>query len=182
VLDADVLLAAPPDLAERALSALVSTQGGGLYPPRRRSVARLLMVLAGAAPGGYVLGGCRFVVWRRRVLVLRELAAAPAVTRIAPGDVVLWDRRFEVSLAAAAQPLMLGYLGRDGVGELHRQSPGVRHDRLPALIHPVLLGVWDESGLAAVPSLGYRREERVVIPRLAFRPVNCLSHASFAVV
>ena len=61
VLDRAALLSAPPDVAERALSALVMALGGGRYPPRRRAVAHLLRVLGGEARGGYVLGGCQFV-------------------------------------------------------------------------------------------------------------------------
>jgi tRNA(Ile)-lysidine synthase len=181
-IDPGVLLAAPSGEAERALTLLVSALGGRPYPPRRRSVVRLLETLAGAAPGGHVLGGFRFIRWRGNILALRELAAAPPAARLAPGAALLWDRRFEVSLPAATCPLDLHYLGRDGAAELHQSSPRLADARLPPLIHPVLLGFWDKSGLAAVPSLGYRRDERVALPQVALRPVNCLSHASFAVV
>ena len=105
VLDPEVFLAAPPDVAEPLLSALVSALGGRLYPPRRRAVARLLLVLAAAAPGGHVLGGCRFIAWRARVLILRELAAAAAKVPVEPGTSLLWDRRFRIRLPAAAGPL-----------------------------------------------------------------------------
>ena len=182
VLTPDALLAAPVDLAERALSAIVTALSGRRYPPRRRSVLRLLQVFAGSAHGGHVLGGNRFVAWRGRVLVLRELAAAAATAQLAPGDVVFWDQRFEIALPAAARPLRFGYLGRSGAAELHQQSGRTGHRGLPPLVHPVLLGFWDEYGLAAVPSAGYHREERIILPKLALRPVNCLSRASFAVV
>jgi tRNA(Ile)-lysidine synthase len=182
VVDLDALLAAPQDLAGRALTALVTALGGNRYPPRRRSVDRLLQNLVGSARGGHVLGGHRFVYWRGHILVLRELAAAAPPARLAPGETLLWDRRFEVSLAAAAPPLRVGYLGGDGVAELRRQSPGSGQSELPPLIHPVLLGFWDDSGLAAVPALGYRRNAGMALLKLALRPVTCLSHASFAVV
>jgi tRNA(Ile)-lysidine synthase len=182
VLDPEVLLSAPPELAERALSKLVFALGGGLYPPRRRSIVRLLLMLAGAGPLGHILGGYRFVGWRERVLVLRELAAAAPAVRLSPNDVILWDQRFEVAAASAGCPLALGYLGRDGVAQLHQQSPGFKHLGLPAFIYPVLPGFWDETSLVAVPFLGYCRGEEMAIPQLAFRPVNCLTHASFAVV
>jgi tRNA(Ile)-lysidine synthase len=181
-LDPAALLSAPPDIAERALSTLVCALGGSLYPPRRRSIAQMLRVLGGDARGGYVLGGCRFVAWRDRVLVLRELAAAAGPVRLKPGATVLWDRRFEVASDAAAGVLTLGYLGRHGVDELHRRPSWSRRNRLPALTHPILPAFWDETGLAAVPCLGYRRDGVTWLPSLSFRPVNCLSYASFAVV
>jgi tRNA(Ile)-lysidine synthase len=180
-IDPGVLLAASPGEAERALSLLVSALGGRPYPPRRRSAGRLVETLAGSVPGGHVLSGFRFVPWRGNILALRELAAASRSARLAPGKVLLWDRRFEVFLPETACALDLHYLGRDGAAELHRLSPGLAA-RLPPLTHPVLLGFWDERGLVAVPSLGYRRDERMSPPKVALRPVNCLSSASFAVV
>jgi tRNA(Ile)-lysidine synthase len=182
VLDPAVLLSAPPDIAERALSILVFALGGGSYPPRRPAVARMLRVLGGAARGGYALGGGWFVAWRERVLVLRELAAAAGPVRVGPGAAVLWDRRFAVASGSGAGVLTLGYLGHDGVVELHRQWATARHHPLPALIHPILPAFRDEKGLAAVPALGYRRNGGILLPSLFFSPVNSLSHASFAVV
>jgi hypothetical protein len=113
---------------------------------------------------------------------MRELASAAAPGQLVPGAAFVWDRRFGVSLPVYARAMIVRYLGEDGVAELHRRLPGFGSTRLPPLIHPILLGFWDESGLAGVPSLGYRRDEQVVLPKLALRPVNCLSHASFAVV
>jgi tRNA(Ile)-lysidine synthase len=182
VVDPALLLSAPPEVGARALSAIVLALGGGRYPPRRRAVAHMLRVLGGEARGGHALGGCRFVAWRGQVLVLRELAAAAAPVAVPPGAAILWDRRVEANGAAAAPVLTLGYLGRDGVAELHRREPQNPPRPLPALTHPFLPALWDETGLAAVPSLGYRRDRGILLPSLVFRPVNSLSHASFAVV
>ena len=182
LLDPKALLAAPRDLAEGALSALVFALGDGAYPPRRHAVARLLRVLAGDACGGHVLGGYRFVAWRARVLVLRELAAAQGEARVEPGTSFLWDRRFTMSLASDSAPLTVRYLRQDGVAELYRQLPSARNSPLPALVRPVLPALWDEKGLAAVPFLGHRREPGIVPPTAAYVPVKSLSGASFAVV
>lgn len=182
-LDPALLLAAAPGIAERAISAVVSTLGGGRYPPRRRQVARLLRVLGGDAQGGHTLGGCRFVEWRGRLLVLRELAAAARPVAVAPGASLVWDRRFAVdSPAGASSQVILGYLGRAGVAELNRLSPELRRIGPPPLIRPIFPGLWDEKGLAAVPHLGYRRNEEALLPKLVFRPVKSLSDAGFAVV
>jgi hypothetical protein len=53
---------------------------------------------------------------------------------------------------------------------------------LPRLAHPVLPALWDETGLIAVPHLGYFRAGATDLPRIAFHPVNRLSHAGFTVV
>ena len=182
-LDFAPLLAAPADVAEQALSAIVAMLGGGLYPPRRRRVSRLLRVLAGDADGGYTLAGCRFVLWRSRYLVLRELAAAATPARILPGKRLVWDRRFEVALsAAAAGPVTLNYLDETGVAELNGRAPVLPRTELPLLVRPILPALWDEGGIAAVPHLGYRREGVCLLPELVFRPVKSLSDAGFAVV
>ena len=182
-LDCAPLLAAPAEIAEQALSAIVAMLGGGLYPPRRRRVSRLLRVLAGDADGGYTLAGCRFVAWRGRYLVLRELAAAASPARISPGTSLVWDRRFEVALpATAAGPVTLDYLHEIGVAELDGRAPELPRTGLPLLVRPILPALWDEDGIAAVPHLGYRREGVCLLPELVFRPVKSLSDAGFAVV
>jgi hypothetical protein len=73
---------------------------------------------------------------------------------------------------------MLGYLGQSGTRPVLDQD-----DRaLPRLVHPVLPALWDETGLMAVPNLGYARAAATELPRIAFHPVNRLSHAGFTVV
>ncbi|MFZ3237106.1 MAG: tRNA lysidine(34) synthetase TilS [Stellaceae bacterium] len=181
-LDRRALLAAAPDLAERVLSALLFALGGARYPPRRIAVTRMLRVLGGDARGGCTLGGCRFIEWRGRILVLRELAAAAPPVAVEPGGVVFWDRRFEAASPAGGPALTLGCLGPAGGVELRRQSAASPPAALPRLTHPILPAFWDEKGLLAVPALGYRRDGGISLPRLSFKPVNSLSHASFAVV
>ncbi len=182
LLDRDVLAEAPRETAMRALSALVGGLGNRPYPPRRRSVERLFDTLLGTARGGRVLAGLRFVPWRRRFLVLRELAAAAPPTRIEPGASLLWDGRFQISAPATAPLVWVRYLGSDGVAELHRCTAELPARGLPPLVHPVLASLWDPTGLAAVPALGFRRPGVTALPQPVFALVNCLSRARFAVV
>src|SRR6202047_4533094 len=77
VLDPGLVLAASPEIAERALGAVAATIGGRTYPPRGRRVARLRERLAGGGRRGHTLGGCRFVVWRGRVPVFGGACARP---------------------------------------------------------------------------------------------------------
>lgn len=182
VLDPSAVLAMPREMAERVLSAVAGTIGGGYYPPRRERVARLREVLVGGAGRGHTLGGCRFVPWRERILVLRELAGAAQPVRLAPGASISWDRRFHMQLPpAASRPVTVGYLGSAGVIELKRLAPQVQ-DGVPRLLFPVMPAVWDENGIAAVPHLGYRRQGAAGLPQFGFRPVNLLTQAGFAVV
>ena len=182
VLDPGLALA-PSDIAERALQAIVAAIGGKPYPARRERVARLRGMLAGAVRRGHTLGGCRFVHWRHRILVLRELAGAAGPVRLTPGTSFLWDRRFSIGLPATATgAVTVGYLGRSGVVALNRDRPQPRRGGLPRLIYPILPAVWDTKGIAAVPHLGYRRDEVAAVPEFSFRPIKPLTRAGFTVV
>jgi tRNA(Ile)-lysidine synthase len=178
--------AAPAELAQAALAALAVTIGGRSYPPRRARVARLLAALADADGRGRTLGGCRFVPWRGRVLVLRESARAAPPLRLMPGTSGVWDRRFAVALpAAAAGPAVIASLEAGGVAELDRRigrpRPAQDGPRLPRLVHPVLPAARDAAGLLCVPHLGYRRAGALV-PDFLFRPASPLTRAGFTVV
>jgi tRNA(Ile)-lysidine synthase len=140
-------------------------------------------VIARVADRGHTLGGCRFVRWRERILVLRELARTAEPVRLTPGASVAWDGRFRVELPlTASEPVSVGYLGRAGVIEINDRAPQLQRAGLPRLIFPILPAVWDENGIVAVPHLGYRRERIAALPQFIFRPVNPLTRAGFAVV
>jgi tRNA(Ile)-lysidine synthase len=177
------LALAPSDSAERALQAIIAAIGGRPYPARREPVARLRGMLAAADRRGHTLGGCHFVSWRNRILVLRELTGAAQAIRLPPGTSLLWDHRFSVALPATANgAVTLGYLGPSGVVELNRLQPERHRCGLPPLVYPILPAVRDEKGIAAVPHLRYRRDEDVVLPAFGFCPINPLTRAGFTVV
>ena len=180
-LDLARLSDAPRDLAERALGRLAATLGRARYPARRKRLAALYDALAAAR--GRTLGGCRFVPWRGRILVLREVAAAAPPLRLDAGTQALWDDRFAVSMPReAATAATVGYLGRVGVVELRRLAGRLAANDLPRLVYPVLPAVWDAAGLAAVPHLFYRRPGLAIVPGIAWQPPNALAPAGFTVV
>jgi tRNA(Ile)-lysidine synthase len=183
VLDPASLCCAPNDVSEGVIAAVVSTIGGKLYPPRRERVARLRAIVGGSLCRAFTLGGCTLVRWRGRILLLRELAAAAPAVTLAPGERCFWDRRYLLDLATAAKgTLTVGYLGPAGTVGLNRRLEQTASHQLPRLIYPALAAVWDERGLAAVPSLGYRREQGMVLPEVRFHPTNPLTRAGFTVV
>jgi tRNA(Ile)-lysidine synthase len=183
VLDPEAIDGVEMELAERLLGRVARCIGDAPYPLRRARIARLRAGLMDRPEHARTLGGCRFVPWRRQLLVLRELAGAAPPLRIEPGARVTWDRRFAIELPRAAQSAVtLGYLGQAGaIGRASRPATAERGD-LPRLVHPVLPAIWDEAGLVAVPHLGYHRAGAGDLPALAFRPVNPLSDAGFTVV
>jgi len=178
-MDLPVLLDLPEDPAERLLGRVAACVGAARYPARRERLARLRAGLAARPDRARTLGGCRFVPWRGRLLVLRELAAASAPVRLEPGATLVWDRRFAVDLPAAApRGFWFGYLGQSGGGVATEERTG----DLPRLIHPVLPAFWDEAGLAAVPHLAYQRAGLAVLPGIFFRAASPLTLAGFTVV
>jgi tRNA(Ile)-lysidine synthase len=183
VLDPAVIGRVETELVERLLGRVAACIGGAPYPLRRERVARLRAGLLERPERACTLGGCRFVPWRGKLLVLRELAGAAPPVRLEPGAELVWDRRFYVAAPDAAMPgLLLGYLGQSGAIGHDRPFVERKGDDLPRLVHPVLAALWDEAGLVAVPHLGYSRSGAAALPLFSFRPANPLSHAGFTVV
>jgi tRNA(Ile)-lysidine synthase len=183
VLDTVAIGHAEAELFERLLGRVAVCIGGAAYPLRRERVARLRAVLLDRPEHARTLGGCRFVPWRGRHLVLRELAGAAPPVNLEPGTELVWDRRFAVSVPRALQPgLVLGYLGQCRIIGDRRRLADQHENDLPRLVRPVLPALWDEAGVVAVPDLGYSRPRAATLPTLAFRPLNPLSHAGFTVV
>ncbi|HEX3535221.1 MAG TPA: tRNA lysidine(34) synthetase TilS [Stellaceae bacterium] len=178
VLDREAIGATPDDIAERLLARVAACIGALHYPPRRDRIARLRQALVAAPERARTLGGCRFLLWRGRILVLRELAAAAPPVRLNAGEEVWWDRRFAVSLPAATPAsLTLGYLGSRGCPD------GEQPATLPRLLRPILPAVWDESGRVSIPHLASGDDRGWAGDlRIAFRPANPLTGAGFTVV
>jgi tRNA(Ile)-lysidine synthase len=171
------------ELAERLLGRVALCIGGAAYPLRRERVARLCSGLLEQPKRARTLGGCRFVPWRGQLLVFRELANAAPPVRLSPGTELLWDRRFSVTIPRTAGPdLVFGYLGQSGMRPVIDRH--IEHDEgaLPRLVHSVLPALWDTTGLAAVPRLGFFRAGATALPTIVWHPVNPLSRAGFTVV
>lgn len=178
VVDRALFTAADDDCAARLLARVAACIGGTRYPPRQVRLARLRDALREQPSRAATLAGCRFVPWRGCILVLRELAAAAAPTRLAPGIEIAWDGRFAARLPPEAQGgFRLGCLGVSGAA-----LPGRGMAAVPPLVDPTLPALWDEEGLAAVPHLGYRRAGVGALPLLLFGPANALTDAGFTVV
>ncbi|HTZ37990.1 MAG TPA: tRNA lysidine(34) synthetase TilS [Stellaceae bacterium] len=183
VLDPAPLVAAG-ELGERALGRVAALIGGAAYPLRRARLARLRVALGEIPPRARTLGGCRFVPWRGRVLVLREAKRAAPPLTLAPGMSGLWDRRFALRLPADAPgAIEIGPLGSAGAAAMRPAMPPLMlgDNPLPRLVYPALPALRDAAGLAAVPHLGYRRAG-TRLPETTLRPAVSLFEAGFTVV
>jgi tRNA(Ile)-lysidine synthase len=183
LLDPGVVSTTSHELAERIVSSVAMTIGGRFYRPRGTQIARLRDVLAADRPRGHTLGGCRFIRWRKRILVTPELAGVAQPMRLTPGEVTNWDRRFEIAVPPnASGSLIIGYPGASEIAPLREIASRLGRGSPPRLLLPIFPVVWDENGIVAVPHLGYRRERTGALPQVVFRPVNPLTQAGFAVV
>ena len=87
------------------------------------------------------LGGCRFVPWRGRLLVMRELAAASSAARLATG-------RQPSSGTGVSRRISPAECTRPGDARLSRPerrrgAPERYSGDVPRLVHPVLPAFWD---------------------------------------
>ena len=176
-LDVGALRQAPAEVGLRALAAVLTSVGGGTYPPRLERLERLYGELPGGLGGGRTLGGCRILPRRGALLICREPAALSPPVALTPGAAATWDGRFRLTLAAAAPAdLSLGALGGEAVAG-RRSVPAAVCASLPALR--------DRHFLVAVPALGYLRSPAdaawLAATRLLFRPTRALSGAGFGV-
>lgn len=174
-LDRACFLAAPAEIALRALAGLVRTIGGRDYPPRMEGLERLLAALEAGRPAS--LCGCALAMERGGVLVYRE-RRHPALPMEVARLPLLWDGRFTVSLEqgrAVAAPLQTADWSRI------RDEAGLM--ALPARVRPTLPAFHDEAGLRAVPHLGYWRDAREAGAfRVVFTPKRPLAGVAHCLV
>lgn len=112
--------------------------------------------------GGRTLAGCRIIPHRGRcLLVVREPAAVSERLAVVPGRLLWWDRRFVIAVKAEGEEagLSVACLGESGRRAVRDQGWDTAAAGIPAAAQPALPAVWGETGLVAVPHLGYRRPD-----------------------
>ena len=173
LLDIAVLAERPAELSRRALVLVLGSVGGLGLPPRFDRLARLQAeLLQGRLGGGRTLAGCRLLPWRGRVLVCREPSAVAPAIQIGRTEAVLWDNRFQVSLAGDDRPpaLAVGALGADGWRRIRPDLSPTNRALVPGAVRPSLPALFDLDGVLAVPHLAYKRGPGSVYLTAAFCP------------
>lgn len=144
--------AAPLVLRRAVLSALLTSIGGGAYPPRRNRVSRLLVAMADGRGG--TLAGCRAINRRGHWLLVREAGRQPAAVPLMPGETARWDRfsvRLNEGKSQKTAKFSVGALGAAGWQEIARDVA----DPLPAPVRATLPALRAGRRLLAVPHLGW---------------------------
>ena len=158
--DADALLAAPDDIALRALGDILKSVGGTDYAPRFDALTSLYEALAsGALSKARTLNGCRLIATRGRLIATRETSAAlkAASVTLTSGASALWDGRFSVSLKARPKSKTIyevRALGPDGLKAVRALK--LPEPQIPKSALPTLPALWEGKRLVAAPHVAFQ--------------------------
>ena len=138
------------EIAIQALERLLWRLGGGGEPPRLMAVEALQQWLRRGEIQARTLAGCRIAQRKRHLLIGREAGRiSKAPVAILPGESLLWDNRFQVSVAAAGRPCAI-------VPALGLKV--ARNPHIPAFVQDSLPVLLAEGEIAAIPALGALRQ------------------------
>lgn len=158
------LLAAPEEIALRALARLLTAAGGQTYGPRFENLARLHAALTSGPWSDATLHGCMVSREGPMLVVAREPAHIDDEKILRGNGNVIWDARFNLTLAVddpaatftvsrlSSRVTVLPESLREGLAAI----PSRVRESLPAL--------FDSHGLAAVPHAGYIRADIAALP------------------
>ncbi len=156
----------PEDIRVRLLTRLIATFGGDAKPAQLSQVEALVAAIARGRPLAQTLGGTIVSQGRTRLRLYREAGrhVLPEVT-LMPGEEVVWDWRFRVRHARAADTgarapetrdealagVTVRALGLSGYATL--RGALLLRDRPPARAAASLPAVWSGERLVAVAGL-----------------------------
>lgn len=177
------LLAAPEEIALRALAQALAAVGGA-GPVRDEALERLFGSLAEGRGG--TLGGCVLRMRRGAIMVAREPAAVERLT-VPPGGRVLWDGRFDLRVSMRwERPVEVAALGAAGWRDRAGRGGYSGLSDLPAPVRETLPSLWLGTEMLAIPTIGgaYGSDADGQDPmdRAIFRPISPLGRPAFTVV
>ncbi len=157
----------PRPLALRSLSVAVQDIGGRIYPPRTRSLERVVRMAGSGTQTACTLGGTVVTLDERRILLTRELGRVAAPTPVYTRT-TYWDNRFRIEADKPGSHLVVGALG---LRDLTRLTERPQRPDVPLTHLATLPAFRDLDGLVAVPHLNWWRHERLRTKvRVAFEP------------
>jgi tRNA(Ile)-lysidine synthase len=135
------------EIAIGVLERLLGHLGGGDEPPRLMAVEAFHHWLRRGDARSRTLAGCRIAQRQRHLLIGREAGRISATpVDIAAGESLLWDNRFEVTIAGADAPCQI------------LPVKGLKLDRnphIPAFVQESLPAILIGGEVVAVPGLGF---------------------------
>jgi tRNA(Ile)-lysidine synthase len=158
VVDREALLAAPEEIALRALARLIALVGGGEEPLRLAKLEALLASLAADARThpvkAHTLGRCRIGPHKGQLGIFREMRASALPTiLLEPGRRALWDNRFRIELGEEErEPVTIRALGERGSRDLRNRFHVLA--TMPPLASRTLPACFRGESLVGLPDLG----------------------------
>lgn len=164
-LPVEALLAAPEEIALRALARLLVAAGGQSYGPRFESLARLYARLGAGPWKDTTLHGCLVCREGKLLMIMRESAQITDEQALVGHESVIWDERFRLTLAVDVPTATFSVKRLQGddqqaLPESVRSAWG----EIPFRVRPTLPVVFDVRGIAAIPHLDYTRVDVAAIP------------------
>lgn len=153
--------AAPEEVRIRLLATLMQRLGGE-SPPARLVQIELLAAQLSTAPKTATLGGCTVTPGATTILITREPGRGLPQMEITPGQTIVWDARFQLTLTPEASS---GCLVRALTPAQWHGLSNILHDagnasaNLPSTVALTLPTVWIADELAAVPWLAATPDE-----------------------
>lgn len=153
--DLEHLRSAPVAIAERAVALCLNSIHAEEFMPERTSLRAVLKGLsadAGLPPR--TLHGCLITKTKSRALFMREFSSITDAKTIRPGETVMWDGRWQVTLAQAdAEHFTIRPLGNPPYAMLDRLAPGLRKYIPQGRARAGLPALWLKGELALIPAL-----------------------------
>ena len=158
-IDRDALLQQPRAIALRVLSLSLQSIHAEDYAPAHASLSLLLDFLKAEKIGAYrTLNGCMIGTRKNRVTMFREYAAITDTCLIRPGETVLWDGRWQVTLSPdfgapdfPAGSYEIRTLGYPPQKKLDAWAPGLRRKVQQGRVRSTLPAIWAQGEIIAVP-------------------------------
>ena len=153
-IDKQKLLSLPRAIALRALSHILQTVHQEDYPPQHQSLSLCLETLQqDEAFASRTLHGCFISEAQNKLMVIREFSAITDHLNIRPGETIIWDGRWRISLPleASLQFCMIRALGNPPHDLLDRLCPDLRHKIPQGRVRATLPALWLEDQPVLIP-------------------------------
>jgi tRNA(Ile)-lysidine synthase len=154
-LDIEQFRSAPKAIAQRALIAALQFANAAEYAPERASLTALSTALcADAEMPPRTLHGCLIAKNGSEASIMREFSAITETPSIKPGDSILWDNRWQVTLAPdASDTFTVQPLGNPPHALVDELAPTLRKRIPQGRARACLPSLWRNEKLALIPVL-----------------------------
>ena len=149
--------ALPEVIIQRILVHIALEFGGKIYPPRGKSLRRLIKLIKKQEKFFFSLGGCQFIGTDNCIIFFRDRRSLQSQD-VASGDEVLWGNSIKISICGpVGQIAKLAPLGKRGWLKIGRASDYDKPTNMPHTVHYSMPSLFDENGVLHVPSINYYR-------------------------